>query len=190
MNWPWRDPTDRTIDNQKYLREHTHTHTNTTMQLPTSTAILLAAALGASRASAGPDLGMGEMLSGGSVLFPRQQGATGQNLQAFTGALGGIKADAVTNSGNSERPFEVDGDTFTDFNSAAQRSCDNQKNKCAQQANNGGNAGFEVSDCDSQNSEYLSTNPSPSLLLVVLLSRGAMRVVAVVAGLKRLCEQS
>lgn len=98
---------------------------------------------------------MGEMLGGGSVLFPRQQGATGQNLQAFTGALGGIKADAVTNSGNSQRPFEVDGDTFTDFNSAAQRSCDNQKNKCAQQANSGGNAGFEVSDCDSQNSEFL-----------------------------------
>lgn len=102
---------------------------------------------------------MGEMLSGGSVLFPRQQGATGQNLQAFTGALGGIKADAVTNSGNSERPFEVDGDTFTDFNSAAQRSCDNQKNKCAQEANNGGNAGFEVSDCDSQNSESFHVPP-------------------------------
>ena len=126
------------------------------MQLPSSTALLLAAALGGARASAGPDLGVGEMLSGGSVLFPRQQGqgATGQNLQAFTGALGGIKADAVTNSGNSERPFEVDGDTFTDFNSAAQRSCDNQKNKCAQEANNGGNAGFEVSDCDNQNSEF------------------------------------
>lgn len=127
------------------------------MQLPTPTALLLAAALGfgggGALASAGPDLGVGEMFSGGSVLFPRQQGATGQNLQTFTGALGGIKADAVTNSGNSERPFEVDGDTFTDFNSAAQRSCDNQKNKCAQEANNGGNAGFEVSDCDSQNSE-------------------------------------
>jgi hypothetical protein len=125
------------------------------MQLPTSTALLLAAALGSgARASAGPDLGVGEMLTGGSVLFPRQA-ATGQNLQAFTGALGGIKADAVTNSGNSERPFEVDGDTFTDFNSAAQRSCDNQKNKCAQTANSGDNkAGFEVSDCDQQNSEF------------------------------------
>lgn len=130
------------------------------MQLPTSTALLLAAALGGARASAGPELGVGEMLGGGSVLFPRQQGATGQNLQAFTGALGGIKADAVTNSGNSERPFEVDGDTFTDFNSAAQRSCDNQKNKCAQQANSGGNAGFEVSDCDTQNSESWFS-PSP-----------------------------
>lgn len=140
------------------------------MQLPTSTTLLLAAALGGAGASAGPDLGVGEMLSGGSVLFPRQQGATGQNLQAFTGALGGIKADAVTNSGNSERPFEVDGDTFTDFNSAAQRSCDNQKNKCAQQANNGGNAGFEVSDCDNQNSE--SSVFFLKLMLFLLLLRG------------------
>ncbi|POS74658.1 hypothetical protein DHEL01_v206951 [Diaporthe helianthi] len=125
------------------------------MQLPTSTALLLAAALGGGGAwaSAAPDLAMGEMLSGGSVLFPRQQGATGQNLQAFTGSLGGIKADAVTNSGNLERPFEVDGDTFPDFNSAAERSCDNQKNKCAQLANSGGGAGFEVPDCDQQNNQ-------------------------------------
>lgn len=135
------------------------------MQLPTSTALLLAAALGCrgALASAGPDLGVGEILGGGSVLFPRQA-ATGQNLQTFTGALGGIKADAVTNSGNSQRPFEVDGDTFTDFDSAAQRSCDNQKNKCAQEANNGGNAGFEVSDCDSQNSECLFLLCSPPLV--------------------------
>lgn len=152
---------------------HANTHIDVrtaqaTMQLPTSTALLLAAALGGggARASAGPDLGVSEMLSGGSVLFPRQQGATGQNLQAFTGALGGIKADAVTNSGNSERPFEVDGDTFTDFNSAAQRSCDNQKNKCAQMANSGGGAGFEVSDCDQQNSESLVYGPQSALLLL------------------------
>ncbi|KAJ0123305.1 hypothetical protein J7T55_011770 [Diaporthe amygdali] len=126
------------------------------MQLPTSSALLLAAALGGggALASAGPELGVGEMLGGGSVLFPRQGGATQQNLQAFTGALGGIKADAVTNSGQSDRPFEVDGDTFTDFASAAGRSCDNQKNKCAQAANSGGNgAGLEVSDCDTQNTQ-------------------------------------
>ncbi|KAI3397811.1 hypothetical protein diail_10344 [Diaporthe ilicicola] len=118
--------------------------------------LVLAAALGGAQASAGPDLAMGEMLGGGGVLFPRQQqqAATGtQNLQTFTGALGGIKADPVTNSGQSDRPFEVDGDTFTDFASAAQRSCDNQKNKCAQVANSGSNAGFEVSACDSQDTQ-------------------------------------
>lgn len=155
------------------------------MQLPTSTALLLAAALAlrgnGATASAGPDLGVGEMLGGGSVLFPRQQqqgggggGATGQNLQAFTGALGGVKADAVTNSGNSERPFEVDGDTFTDFNSAAQRSCDNQKNKCAQVANSGDGAGFEVSDCDQQNNQCKdSINTATQTAFLTLTSSNA-----------------
>ncbi|KAK4124962.1 hypothetical protein N657DRAFT_643739 [Parathielavia appendiculata] len=44
------------------------------------------------------------------VLLPRQQGRV--NLQIFTGALGGVSASAITNSGDPERPFEVDGDTF------------------------------------------------------------------------------
>jgi hypothetical protein len=44
------------------------------------------------------------------VLLPRQQGRV--NLQTFTGALGGARASAITNSGDPERPFEVDGDTF------------------------------------------------------------------------------
>ncbi|KAH7360012.1 hypothetical protein BKA66DRAFT_400530, partial [Pyrenochaeta sp. MPI-SDFR-AT-0127] len=57
------------------------------------------------------------------------------NLQSFNGALGGAQASAITNSGNSERPFNVDGDTFTDFQSAAQRSCDNQFQICANTAN-------------------------------------------------------
>lgn len=47
------------------------------------------------------------------VLAPRQQQAGNRiNLQAFTGALGGVRASAITNSGDPERPFEVDGDTF------------------------------------------------------------------------------
>lgn len=40
---------------------------------------------------------------------PRQ---TPTNLQVFTGALGGIKASAISQSGDPGRPFEVDGDTF------------------------------------------------------------------------------
>lgn len=61
----------------------------------------------------------------------------------------------VTNSGNSDRPFAVEGDTFTDFPSAANRACDNQKNNCAQMANSNNNAGFDVGDCDQQNSKLL-----------------------------------
>ncbi len=42
-----------------------------------------------------------------AMLAPRQQ-----SLQAFTGALGGVAASAITNSGDPDRPFGVDGDTF------------------------------------------------------------------------------
>ena len=53
----------------------------------------------------------GELFFSGSAILPRQ--AVGRlNLQAFTGALGGVSAPAITNSGDPERPFEVDGDTF------------------------------------------------------------------------------
>lgn len=41
-------------------------------------------------------------------LLPRQA----SNLQVFSGALGGIQASAITQSGDTRRPFEVDGDTF------------------------------------------------------------------------------
>ncbi|RKU43644.1 hypothetical protein DL546_005230 [Coniochaeta pulveracea] len=83
-------------------------------------------------------------------LRPRQ---TPTDLQVFTGALGGIKASAIAQSGDPNRPFEVDGDTFNDFKTAANRACDNQHNACADQANGDRNAGFKVGDCDEQNSK-------------------------------------
>ncbi|KAI9929074.1 hypothetical protein MW887_001469 [Aspergillus wentii] len=52
-----------------------------------------------------------------------------ENLQTFTGGYGG-SAPAITNTGDSQRPYGVDGDTFPDYDSAAQRSCDNQFNSC------------------------------------------------------------
>ncbi|SPN99742.1 uncharacterized protein DNG_02593 [Cephalotrichum gorgonifer] len=89
-----------------------------------------------------------EMNSGWTLgLRPRQ---AAQNLQSFAGSLGGVAASAISNSGDPERPFTVDGDTFNDFATAAGRSCDNQKNNCAELANNGG-GDFEVGDCDKQN---------------------------------------
>ncbi|KAK1483912.1 hypothetical protein CCUS01_15613 [Colletotrichum cuscutae] len=84
-------------------------------------------------------------------LLPRQ---TTQNLQTFEGNLGGVQASAITKSNDPSRPFEVDGDTFPDFNTAAGRSCDNQKNKCSQAANNGPQK-FEVSKCDEQAGEFM-----------------------------------
>ncbi|KAK4165758.1 hypothetical protein QBC43DRAFT_315104 [Cladorrhinum sp. PSN259] len=80
------------------------------------------------------------------------------NLQSFSGALGGERASDILNSGDPDRPFEVDGDTFRDYDTAANRACDNQKNRCAEIANNSGSARqFSVNDCDRQSEACKST---------------------------------
>lgn len=76
-------------------------------------------------------------------------GASSGNLQPFTGSLGGA-ATPVTNSGDATRPFEVKGDTFVNIGAALQRSCDQQFNACANQANASGQKPFSVSDCSTQ----------------------------------------
>ncbi|KAF2658658.1 hypothetical protein K491DRAFT_565342, partial [Lophiostoma macrostomum CBS 122681] len=77
-------------------------------------------------------------------VHPRQS-----NLQPFTGALGGITATPVQNSGDAKRPFLVKGDTFVNIGAALQRSCDQQFNACANAAN-GGDATLSVSGCSTQ----------------------------------------
>jgi hypothetical protein len=69
------------------------------------------------------------------TLFLRQL----SDLQTFDQALGGERASAITNSGDTERPFSVDGQTFDSFSSAAQRSCDNQFQACQRAANGNNN---------------------------------------------------
>ena len=70
------------------------------------------------------------------------------NLQTSTSALGGISAPAVTKGG---RGFQVANNSdFLNLNAALNRSCDVQKNKCADAANANRNAGFSVADCESQ----------------------------------------
>ncbi|KAI0174312.1 hypothetical protein BJ166DRAFT_620829 [Pestalotiopsis sp. NC0098] len=113
------------------------------------TGLAVSSLLAASAAAGGVDFIDDVRRDFGLALFPRQ--AT--NLQTFTGALGGASADPITNSGNTERPFEVDGDTFPDFSTAAGRSCDNQKNACAKVANSQQGGSLQVSDCDQQNTE-------------------------------------
>ncbi|KAJ9352893.1 hypothetical protein DTO027B9_5641 [Paecilomyces variotii] len=56
----------------------------------------------------------------------------------------------ITDTGNPARPFGVDGDTFTDFQSAGERSCDNQFNSCQLKANTNKTSNFTVKDCESQ----------------------------------------
>jgi hypothetical protein len=69
------------------------------------------------------------------TLFLRQLA----DLQTFDQALGGVKASAITNSGDAQRPFSVDGSTFDKFESAAQRSCDAQFQGCQRAANGNNN---------------------------------------------------
>ncbi|KAF3765052.1 hypothetical protein M406DRAFT_42153, partial [Cryphonectria parasitica EP155] len=65
-------------------------------------------------------------------------------------AIGGIEAPAVTNSGDSTRPFEVNGNTFVNQGAAVQRACAIQNNACADAVNSGKVAGATVGDCNAQ----------------------------------------
>ncbi|EHA46301.1 hypothetical protein MCOR27_010846 [Pyricularia oryzae] len=114
-------------------------------RLVSATAVLMALFAGALAASlhlAGGDFRMG-------VIYPRQQARA---LQVFDKALGGAKAQEITQSNDEKRPFQLGGDTFTDFKSAADRSCDNQKNACAELSNSK-KIDAPVSECDRQNTE-------------------------------------
>ncbi|KAL1801459.1 hypothetical protein ACET3X_001801 [Alternaria dauci] len=71
------------------------------------------------------------------------------NAQTFTGALGGVAATPVLDSGIADRPFSVKGDTFVNLAGALQRSCDQQFNGCANLAN-GGNGNFSTQECQAQ----------------------------------------
>ncbi|CAN9085292.1 unnamed protein product [Alternaria alternata] len=71
------------------------------------------------------------------------------NAQTFTGALGGVAATPVLDSGIANRPFSVKGDTFVNLSGALQRSCDQQFNGCANLAN-GGNGNFSTQECQAQ----------------------------------------
>ncbi|KAK0386984.1 hypothetical protein NLU13_5298 [Sarocladium strictum] len=66
--------------------------------------------------------------------------AAGGNLQTFAGDLGGA-APPVQNNGNADRPFEVNGATFTNEAAALVRSCDIQNNQCFNAVNSGELAG-------------------------------------------------
>ena len=62
------------------------------------------------------------------------------NLQTFTGELGG-PAPPVEDSGDANRPFTVNGATFTAESTALIRSCDIQNNQCFNAVNGGELAG-------------------------------------------------
>ena len=74
--------------------------------------------------------------------------ASGNNVQSFTGTLGGAPPPVISTAG-AARPFSVNGDTFLNAGAALGRSCDVQHNACANAANSGKLAGG-VAPCDAQ----------------------------------------
>ncbi|KAK1248822.1 hypothetical protein MKX08_007042 [Trichoderma sp. CBMAI-0020] len=76
--------------------------------------------------------------------------ASGAGGATSATALGGIAAPPVTQSGNGDRPFEVQGNTFTTKSAAAQRACDIQNNQCADAVNSKSVSGVSVGDCNNQ----------------------------------------
>ncbi|KAB8245185.1 hypothetical protein BDV35DRAFT_394195 [Aspergillus flavus] len=82
--------------------------------------------------------------------------------QAFTGTLG-ASTPLVTNTGDSERPYGVDGDTFTDYESAASRSCNNQFDSCQKIANTDQSSTFSLQDCQDQLNSCMSTVSSTNI---------------------------
>ncbi|KAJ4149039.1 hypothetical protein NW754_000475 [Fusarium falciforme] len=81
--------------------------------------------------------------------------SAGANIQAFTGTLGGPAPPVVSSAGN--RPFSVNGNTFTGAGAAISRSCDIQHNACANAANSGELDGG-IAQCETQVSECKAAN--------------------------------
>ncbi|OHE95871.1 hypothetical protein CORC01_08868 [Colletotrichum orchidophilum] len=69
---------------------------------------------------------------------------------ATSNAIGGIAAPAVSDSGDSSRPFSVNGNSFVSKANAAQRACDVQRNACFNAFNGGKLNGATTADCDAQ----------------------------------------
>ncbi|KAE8353580.1 hypothetical protein BDV28DRAFT_104806 [Aspergillus coremiiformis] len=82
--------------------------------------------------------------------------------QTFSGTLGGA-APLVTHTGDSQRPYGVNGDTFPDYESAAGRSCNNQFDSCQKIANTDKSASFSLQNCQDQLTSCMSTVSSTSV---------------------------
>ncbi|KAI0105664.1 hypothetical protein GGR51DRAFT_518746 [Nemania sp. FL0031] len=105
-------------------------------------------------------------------LFLRQDQQTLQegpaNLNIFTEDLGGEAAPPITHSSDPQHPYSIGGEDVSDFNTAIDKTCDFQKNACADQANGPQKGQFEVSDCDAQSNRcksFLSASATQTAFL-------------------------
>ncbi|KAI0874039.1 hypothetical protein GGS24DRAFT_358834 [Hypoxylon argillaceum] len=78
------------------------------------------------------------------------------NLNTFTEDLGGAAAPPITHSTDPQHPYEINGETVPDFNTAIDKTCDFQKNDCAELANGASKGQFDVSACDDQSNRCKS----------------------------------
>jgi hypothetical protein len=117
--------------------------TNTiTVDPPASTALAAAAGFAASSAASSDSVSVSATSSSATP------SSTASVVSAA--ALGGFAAPAVTDSGDSSRPFEVNGNTFVNESAAKQRSCDIQNNACSNAVNGGTKVAFTLADCTAQ----------------------------------------
>ncbi|KAJ8058978.1 hypothetical protein OCU04_011961 [Sclerotinia nivalis] len=76
--------------------------------------------------------------------------STGPAPTGTAAAIGGIQPPNIERTTDPDRPFSVNGDTFTDIEDAVDRACAIQHNACADAINNGALSDAEISDCDDQ----------------------------------------
>ncbi|KAL4946162.1 hypothetical protein BDV06DRAFT_160982 [Aspergillus oleicola] len=105
-----------------------------------------------------------------SPRFVRRAGTLGGSPPAvsFSRGLGGCSLEVwtmltlfkITETGDSERPYAVDGNTFTDYASAAQRSCNLQYNSCQLAANTDSSVTFSLEDCQDQQNDCIADPPA------------------------------
>ncbi|KAF7896772.1 uncharacterized protein EAF01_009175 [Botrytis porri] len=83
--------------------------------------------------------------------------STGPAPTGTAAAVGGIQPPNVETTTDPDRPFSVNGNTFTDMEDAVDRSCAIQHNACADAVNNGELSDVEIGDCDDQLSKCVAT---------------------------------
>ncbi|KAJ2907068.1 hypothetical protein MKZ38_008636 [Zalerion maritima] len=98
--------------------------------------------------------------------------AAGANIQAFTGTLGGSPPPVVSAAG--DRPFSVNGNSFTGQGAALSRSCDIQHNACANAANSGDIDGG-AAQCETQLADCKAANALKIRARKVAAEKAALR---------------
>ncbi|TEY68305.1 hypothetical protein BOTCAL_0120g00020 [Botryotinia calthae] len=82
--------------------------------------------------------------------------STGPAPTGTAAAIGGIQPPNVATTTDPDRPFSVNGNTFTDIEDAVDRSCAIQHNACADAINNEELSDVDISDCDTQLSKCVA----------------------------------